>query len=280
MAGQGQQMDTDTQVSQPSPASSENSVYGPSDEENSPAPVAERPRPVQRPVTRTRRAQTSTSASTSQEMDVEEDDDEDTVTLTAYEVLARVEKAWLNEKLCTELLVPLLEETDCMQEQLRILEQNFKILSKRDIRLPIHQMEGERIRYLLTSYYRVRLMKIQKFPWFILNQDLNRTQGEASRLTPQERKFLKEYTENLESHLSTVGLQHMPAATRKVPEHLLNFQPNLDSYVFFKSHCDADIVIEGPDREEEDVHIEAGSRYVMRYRPVSHLLHSDKIELI
>ena len=99
----------------------------------------------------------------------------------------------MNEKLCPELLVPMTEEIECMQEQLAIMDRNLNSLSSKDLRRELHQQEVNRIRYVLVSYFRTRLFKIQEFPWFIRKVESLRAPETPSKLTAQEHKFLKEY---------------------------------------------------------------------------------------
>lgn len=52
----------------------------------------------------------------------------------------------------------------------------------------LHQMEVERIKYVLSSYLRCRLKKIEKHYGYFLKQYEN---GEVEKLSPNELKFLK-----------------------------------------------------------------------------------------
>jgi GINS complex subunit 4 len=101
-------------------------------------------------------------------------------------------QGWQNEKLCPELLVPLTEEVESMQEQLVNMENNLKRLNKTDLRLTLHKLELSRIRFVLVSYLRIRLYKIQEFAWYIQESENRREREEPAKLMAQEQKFLKE----------------------------------------------------------------------------------------
>ena len=51
----------------------------------------------------------------------------------------------------------------CMMDQLGQMESNLLEVGQKDVRVPLHQMEMQRVRFLLTSYWRIRLEKIQRF---------------------------------------------------------------------------------------------------------------------
>uniref|UniRef100_A0A1B6LT31 GINS complex subunit 4 n=1 Tax=Graphocephala atropunctata TaxID=36148 RepID=A0A1B6LT31_9HEMI len=83
--------------------------------------------------------------------------------MTAAGVLKSLEEAWLNEKLSPEILPHKTEQVDCMMEQIHHMEENLKKLDKNDFRVGLHKLELDRIRYLITSYLRTRINKIEMF---------------------------------------------------------------------------------------------------------------------
>uniref|UniRef100_A0A161MJD3 Dna replication complex gins protein sld5 n=1 Tax=Triatoma infestans TaxID=30076 RepID=A0A161MJD3_TRIIF len=90
-----------------------------------------------------------------------EEEGEDEEVLTASGVLQILSEAWINEKLCPELLPHKSEYVDVMMEQIVQMEENVSRLSSTDLRNLIHRQELERIRYLIRSYLRIRLTKIE-----------------------------------------------------------------------------------------------------------------------
>uniref|UniRef100_A0A8C6X7I1 GINS complex subunit 4 n=1 Tax=Naja naja TaxID=35670 RepID=A0A8C6X7I1_NAJNA len=124
--------------------------------------------------------------------------------------------AWMNEKCAPELLESKTEIVECVMEQLEHMEENLKRAKQGDLKISIHRMEVERIRYVLSSYLRCRLRKIEKYFPHILEKEKTRAEGEASILSPEEFAFAKEYMANTENHLKNVALRHMPPNLQKV----------------------------------------------------------------
>ena len=56
------------------------------------------------------------------------------------------------------------------------------------------------------------------------------------KLSEQEQVFVRNYTESVGSHLTCVGMRHMPNVTsiRDLPIDKISVHPNLNSYVFLK----------------------------------------------
>ncbi|CAG7728653.1 unnamed protein product [Allacma fusca] len=160
--------------------------------------------------------------------------------MTAYEVLQKLQKGWLNEKLAPELLTPLTEEVDCMMAQLKSMEASLPRLEKESVRH--HQLEIERVRYLIASYLRTRLAKIQKYAWSIRDEEIKRQSTEPSKLTSEENKFLKEYLQ--------------------------------------VKRAESVIVDDAEGKSESQVDLPVGSQFIMKYRPVSHLVNSNDVQLV
>lgn len=75
------------------------------------------------------------------------------------------------------------------------MKSNLVKLQPNDIRLAPHTMELERIRFLITSYLRTRLMKIEKFAIHLLSQE-----GGENKLTDSEREYAQNYVNNMKSY--------------------------------------------------------------------------------
>lgn len=94
----------------------------------------------------------------------------------------------------------------------------------------MHSLELSRIRYVITSYLRHRLRKIERYALYILQQEA--TRGETEKyLSPQEKIFADEYVKNTETLFNTVASQHLPVTLRN-SKYLV--EPNMSSHVFFK----------------------------------------------
>lgn len=205
------------------------------------------------------------------------DDDEGVV--TAAEVYRQLEQAWMNEKLSPELLPAMSEIVECMMEQVREMEENIRRVKKGDFVASLHQLEVERMRYLLASYLRTRLAKIEKFVFDLLAEEDGRGADEPSRLSTEELAYAREYCKNVESLMGSLALQHMPSNLQTLNKEKVAVRPNMDSYVFLKvrRRCEGVLVDE---EDEEAADLEEGSQHLMRYRPIAALIANNSISLI
>lgn len=175
----------------------------------------------------------NTSNLASNTNDYDEDDDEGEE-ITAQKVLEFLETAWTNEMCAPEILPHQSDMLELMMGQVAHMEENMKDLDKNDFRYVVHQMELERIRYIIASYLRCRLQKIETYSKHILNEEANREPDEK-RLSPEETKFAEEYYENVEQYFQQVALQYMPNMQRSEADQRV-VRPNLMSHVFIKAN--------------------------------------------
>nr|KAF6427581.1 GINS complex subunit 4 [Rousettus aegyptiacus] len=173
------------------------------------------------------------------------------VVLTPAELIERLEQAWMNEKFAPDLLESKPEIVECVMEQLDHMEENLRRAKKGDLKVSIHRMEMERIRYVLSSYLRCRLMKIEKFFPHILEKEKTHHEGEPSSLSPEEFAFAKEYMANTETYLKNVALRHMPPNLQKVDLLRSVPKPDLDSYVFLRVKERQENIMVEPETDEQ-----------------------------
>ncbi|KAL5021724.1 hypothetical protein ScPMuIL_000879 [Solemya velum] len=208
---------------------------------------------------------------------------EEVEVLTAAEVLSKLEQAWADEKFAPDLLEAKTDLVECMLEQINEMEENIQRAKRGDFKVSLHRMEIDRIRYLLSSYLRCRLMKIEKHTTHILEQEQMRKEEENSRLSPEEYTFAKEYQASMEGHFKNIALRHMPPNLQSLDPKQTAVRPNLDSYVFLRVAEDTQGVLveeETVDTGEEIVDLEKGDQHIMRYRPVVPLVASGAVTLI
>ena len=170
--------------------------------------------------------------------DVDDDDGEDCnegEEITAQKVLEFLETAWTNEICAPEILHHQSDMLELMMGQVAHMEENMKELDKNDFRYVVHQMELERIRYIIASYLRCRLRKIEMYSKHILNEESAREPDEK-RLSPEETKFALENYENVEEYFQQVALQYMPNMQRSEADQRV-IRPNLMSHVFIKANA-------------------------------------------
>ena len=59
-------------------------------------------------------------------------------------------------------------------------------------------------------------LQIEKHVVHVLEQEASRSQSTPSRLSSEELAYAKEYADNMDSHLNSLVLRHMPANFKKV----------------------------------------------------------------
>lgn len=215
--------------------------------------------------------------------DLESESEEDVEAMTAADVLQKIEEAWLNEKFSPELLETKTELVECMLEQISEMEENIKRANKGDFKVSLHSMEIDRIRYVLSSYLRCRLQKIQQFVYQVLEEEASRKDDEPSKLSPEEFIFAKEYASNMEGHLQSLALKYMPQNLQSLNPKQTATRPNLSKYIFLQvNEPTAGVLVEEEtlDIGEEIVDLEKGDQHIMRYKPVMSLIHSGAVSLI
>ncbi|XP_029618761.1 DNA replication complex GINS protein SLD5 isoform X1 [Salmo trutta] len=208
--------------------------------------------------------------------------------MTPSELIGNLEEAWLNEKFSPELLENKSERVECVMEQLTHMEANLQRVRKGDMKASVHRMEIDRIRYVLSSYLRSRLQKIEKFFPHVLEKEKSRVEGDTSFLSPEEFAFAKEYLANTETYLKAVALKHMPPNLQtvdmlKAGEAWQVPEPCLDSFVFLRVRARQDNILVEPetdDQREYVVDLDEGSQHLMRYRTIAPLVSSGVVQLI
>ncbi|KAK8385875.1 hypothetical protein O3P69_010565 [Scylla paramamosain] len=218
--------------------------------------------------------------------DVDEDvvaasDDEEM--MTAPEVLQRLEEAWIIERMSPTLERHQTDLVDCMLDQINQMTENLKRCKKQDFRAAVHKMEIDRIRYVLSSYLRVRLEKIERYAHHLLEKDASVKDQSETVLSPEEASYAKEYVSSMESHFQKVVLQQMPEIIRGFDAVKECVRPNLESYIFLKvKEATPGVLLEDDtgDGRDEEVDLEEGSQYLMRYNTVKDLLQSGAVVFI
>ncbi|XP_030057910.1 DNA replication complex GINS protein SLD5 [Microcaecilia unicolor] len=207
----------------------------------------------------------------------------DEVLLTPAELIHQLEEAWLNEKFAPDLLESKSEIVECVIEQLSHMEENLQRAKKGDLKVSIHRMEIDRIRYVLSSYLRSRLLKIEKFFPHVVEKEKLRAKEDPSALSPEEFAFAKEYLENTEMFLKNVTLKHMPPNLQSIDLLKSVPQPNLDSFVFLRVKERQENILIEPETDEQreyTVDLEEGSQHLIRYKTIAPLVTSGAVQLI
>lgn len=204
--------------------------------------------------------------------------------MTAAQMLAKMESLWRTERLSPTLECHQSEIVDCMLDLIMQMNNNLKQCNKNDFRLAIHRMEVERVRYVLASYLRCRLLKIERFTHFLLEKQAELDDTTKALMTPQELEYAKQYGKSIESHFDKLALKHIEhARLREFEPSKMSVSPNLNAYVFLKVLKDSPGVLISDstgESAEEEVDLEVGGQHLMMYSTVSSLLKSGDVELL
>ncbi|KAB5544635.1 hypothetical protein DKX38_012747 [Salix brachista] len=210
------------------------------------------------------------------------DDYEMLISTTDVELLKR---AWRNEKAAPEILQFESSLVQRIKEQIELAEQNEEIFEANNIEpltVSLYQMDLDRTQFLLRSYLRVRLQKIEKYLFYVLKTD-----EYLNRLSKQEQMFARRCTDDLGSHLDETVLAKLPDNYRSILKQSITSEeddmvpaPRLDTFVI----CKAKQYLSGLDFEPEySMEITEMERDLLTfvcYKFVKKPLENGKIDLV
>ena len=70
--------------------------------------------------------------------------------LISFQVLQRLQGAWINEKFSPELLEPQIDIVDCLMEQIVSMEDHLLSVEKGSFAIALHKMEIQRVKFLVS----------------------------------------------------------------------------------------------------------------------------------
>ncbi|EAT41930.1 AAEL006501-PA [Aedes aegypti] len=206
----------------------------------------------------------------------QDDEDEEEIPMTSQQLLENLQRAWMNEKFAVQLLPYEEAIVDMVMSQLVHMEENLATTNKNDMLYIAHRMEVERIRYIVASYHRCRLQKIEEYAYHILEEESKRT-ANNKRLSAGELQFATDFYNGMENHFYQLAVRHIPQNHQK-DEHLRKVSPNMDSYVFIRAKENvAEFSISA---NHEMINIAAGSIHMFKYRDVEPLVLEGIVDLI
>lgn len=189
---------------------------------------------------------------------------------------------WIDERCAPEVLpfeTALLDRLmSKVHRQIENIEkESMEVMdSKQNFRLILIQTELERVKYLIRSYLRTRLYKIDKHALFILGKAEYR-----QRLSADELTYCRRHQAILTAHYRASFLSSLPENLQRLDDTAGGLpmieEPNLDSAVFcrVKRKCEKLIRI-----DDETLTLEKGSIYIIRYSSIRDLLEDGTVELI
>ncbi|KAL8771892.1 MAG: hypothetical protein Q9209_002830 [Squamulea sp. 1 TL-2023] len=193
--------------------------------------------------------------------------------------LQRLTRAWVTERSAPELLP---WPSDLMERVLGRIHQQIEVVEeqvgnvdpKTNFRLIIIQTELERFKFLVRSFLRTRMAKIDKHALYMLN---NPTQ--TARLSASELQYVNSHQTLLEAHYRSSFLSQFPASLQRLDDTAGGIsmieQPDTDTAVFVRALRDVEepVIIEGTDIGFE---MRRGDVYVVRWSAVrEHVMNGD-----
>lgn len=193
--------------------------------------------------------------------------------------LQLLQEAWIKEKMVPDILPyeeGLIERIlERIRKQLEFIEMNSIELQteEKDIKLMlvIVESELERIQFLIRSYVRLRLQKIDKYALYI-----QQNSAEREKLNLDEVTYMEGHLSMLYELFDEQFLKKIHVKTTNIGEdELMIDEPDLDSHVLFRCETESRAHVEG-----EFFTLKRGEVYVMRYKTVAELLsHHDIVAI-
>ncbi|KAJ4969469.1 hypothetical protein NE237_016170 [Protea cynaroides] len=208
---------------------------------------------------------------------------EDYDSLIATTDVELLKRAWRNEKASPEILQFQTSLVQRSREQIQLMEDTVEEFPKNctdPLTVSLYQMDLDRMLFVLRSYLRTRLQKIEKYFIHISKSDL------WNRLSDQEQKFAKKCTDYMEKHLQRSVLSHLPYGYQSILRQSISSEeddmvpePRLDTFVFCKSKGSVG-AFQLDDSGDEIVDLVADDLYVLRYKSIKSLVESGQIDLV
>lgn len=162
-------------------------------------------------------------------------------------------------------------------DQIVHMENNLDMITDdEDIRLIPCKMEVNRIRYILSSYHRCRLEKIETYAEHLVDRE--KASPMADRImSANELIFAEEFLEHMKHHFTEEVLKYMPQGA--VNARLLTaVRPNPHSSVFVDIVQPSQRILIN-DRSE-DLELPVGSRHLLPYDDVVTLVKNGSAVLL
>ncbi|CAK9319083.1 unnamed protein product [Citrullus colocynthis] len=202
-----------------------------------------------------------------------------------------LKRAWRNEKAAPEILPFEGSLVGRIKEQIQSMEETIEEYSRSGIDpliVSLYQMDLDRTQFLLRSYVRSRLQKIEKYMLYILKSD-----ELFSRLSKEEITFTDRCRHDMKKHFDESVLSKLPNNYQDILRQSITSEeddmvpePPLDTFVVCKSkeyleHIQLEDEEErASSRIEEPFEMEANVLHIIRYRPIKSLVESGKIDLL
>ncbi|KAJ1966833.1 GINS complex subunit [Dispira parvispora] len=198
-------------------------------------------------------------------------DDQDGDSPFVNEDVTKLKHAWVNEKQAPDLLPYETQLVEDLTEMLQFIEALQGEDAGQPFTVMLYQTEVERIKYLLRSYLRTRLQKVERYAMFYSGSEEH-----LSRMSAGEQQYIHQYRGLFETHMTRTCLDKLPESLRALDETTGNIPWN-DTAVVCRVQQD---VGEISVTETETVEMRRDNIFLMPYQTVEKLLQSDQVVLL
>ncbi|EGD79776.1 hypothetical protein PTSG_10761 [Salpingoeca rosetta] len=211
--------------------------------------------------------------------DDDDDDDEEEHAEAIARAIATLKQGWINEKLAPVLLPyehnavqTAIYEMNEQDEASRA--QTFEDTDDKFI-FELYQLELERIRFIVSSYLRIRLVKIERYAHHLVSSPEH-----MATLSPREQEYVNDYVKLLDDHFTQSFLKDIPEGVRPDREGQRVTTPNVSAYVFCRFAADVGQINAGDDLIPSNIDTHEGDIYLLRFETIQNLVESGQVHLI
>jgi len=198
--------------------------------------------------------------------------------------LQKLIRHWINERhapdimpMQAELLSGLLDHIRKQSSTVHLLRTDPESSEDEHFRIMLAQTEIERVKFVVRSYVRTRLFKIEKYARYVLaNPQIQ------SRLSEIELKHAASYGNLVETHFSESVLKSLPTQQRSLKDNAVLMPPMITApdmtkpvFVHARKDCPP---VHLPDGSTMEMH--KGQISLTQYHVIEQLLIRDDVELV
>ncbi|KAI4344771.1 hypothetical protein L6164_011961 [Bauhinia variegata] len=218
------------------------------------------------------------------------DDYESLISTTDVELL---KTAWRNEKAAPEILRYEIDLIQRIRGQIQLMEETvdeFSAGGTDPLTVSLYQMDLDRTQFLLRSYLRIRIQKIEKYMFHIAKTDELWNRLSKEEKTFARRKGISSFNNDLSQHLEESVLSKLPENYQSIQKQSVISEeddmvpePQLETFVVCRSkeYLTGIQLEDGPvDDRSKLFEMERGVLYFICYKSIKALVESGKIDLL
>ncbi|KAJ7764747.1 hypothetical protein B0H16DRAFT_1673941 [Mycena metata] len=198
--------------------------------------------------------------------------------------LEQLTRHWMNERHAPDilpaqdvLLSSLLDHIRRQSDTIQLLRGDPSTSEEEHIRIMLAQTEVERVKFIVRSYVRTRLYKIETYARYIIANEEVQT-----RITTAERDYASRHAHLIDRHFYSSVLQSLPesqAGLDDIPNFIMPpmvTEPDTTRAVF--AHARKGTIARTP--EGKTVDLAKGSLTLLSFSAVSDLVSSGDVQLV